>query len=364
MPPRLNASAHASVRDADACRASLQGGSKTFFLASLTLPAAVREPAGALYAFCRMADDAIDHAPRGAAPLGELHDRLDLLYAGTPADRAADRAFADCVLRHGIPKEYPLALLEGFSWDACGRRYEDLAALRAYAVRVAGTVGAMMTLVMDVRERQLIARACDLGIAMQFTNIARDVGEDARHGRLYLPLQWMRQEGLDPDRWLEDPVFSLPLARVVRRLLAEADLLYRRSDAGLAQLPATCRPAMHAARHLYAAIGAEVARHGYDSVSRRAVVPWHRKARILAHAVTCALWPASPVSYTEFPEGRFLAEACLPSAAGVRDVRGGPGRFDERVAWVVDLFERLERRDLNAVRAAYETATTAAPNAS
>ena len=356
MPHRSKGSSHASAADVAACRASLHGGSKTFFAASLALPRAVRQPAAALYAFCRMADDAIDHGTDRDAALRDLHRRLDLIYAGVPGDTAADRAFADCALRFAIPKQYPLALLEGFEWDAMGRRYEDLSALRSYGVRVAGTVGAMMVMVMNVRERELVARACDLGVAMQFTNIARDVGEDARNGRLYLPLQWMREAGLDPGAWLARPVFCRPLARVIERLLAEAKVLYERSEPGLARLPPACRPGMYAARLLYAQIGDEIARRGFDSVSERAVVPWRRKARILANTWVAAKrqWAVEPIAH--LAEGEFLLDAFTPlsPAAACQDTareRARWPRVDDRVAWLVDLFERLERRDRAAGQA-------------
>ena len=145
--------------------------------------------------------------------------------------------------------------------------------LRAYAARVAATVGAMMTVLMGVRDPDTLARACDLGVAMQLTNIARDVGEDARMGRLYLPRAWLHEAGLDPDAWLQAPRFSAPLAEVVLRLLAAADTLYRQVDAGVARLPLACRPGINAARFLYADIGHEVLRRGGDSVRQRAVVP-------------------------------------------------------------------------------------------
>jgi phytoene synthase len=347
------------VADVAACRASLRGGSKTFFAASLALPHSVRQPATALYAFCRMADDAIDLGTNHEATLRDLHRRLELIYSGSPRHIAADRAFADCARRFAIPKQYPLALLEGFAWDAVGRRYEDLSALRSYGVRVAGTVGAMMAMVMNVRERALVARACDLGVAMQLTNIARDVGEDARNGRLYLPLRWMREAGLNPEAWVARPVFSRPLARVIERLLAEARALYERSDSGLARLPQACRPGMYAARLLYAEIGNEVERRGFDSVSQRAVVPWRRKARILADACVAAKrqWAAAPAA--ELIEGEFLLDTFAPqplTSALPEDTARERARWpavEDRVVWLVDLFERLERRD----RAAAQPAT-------
>ncbi|MEW5323935.1 squalene/phytoene synthase family protein, partial [Geobacillus thermoleovorans] len=87
----------------------------------------------------------------------------------------------------------------------------------------------------------LVARACDLGVAMQLTNIARDVGEDARMGRIYLPATWLREAGIDPVRWLENPTFSPGLQTVVSRLLHTADTFYARSDPAIAALPMTCR---------------------------------------------------------------------------------------------------------------------------
>jgi len=214
----------------------LRGGSRTFFAASLILPASVRVPATGLYAFCRVADDAIDRDADRAAALARLHERLERIYRGSPADSPVDRLFADAVLGFSIPRDYPGALLEGFAWDIANRRYRDLAELRAYAVRVAGTVGAMMAMLMGQRAPETVGRACSLGVAMQFTNIARDVGEDARAGRLYLPLAWMREAGIDPDAFRSEPAYSVALAGVVNRLLQVADLHYAASESAIAEI--------------------------------------------------------------------------------------------------------------------------------
>jgi phytoene synthase len=334
----------ASVADVAACRAMLRGGSRTFFAASLVLPKSVRVPATGLYAFCRMADDAIDQGSDRGAALSGLRARLDRIYAGDPQAIAADRAFADAVLRHGIPQAFPSALLEGFEWDSNNRRYENLSQLKAYAVRVAGTVGAMMAMVMGVRGRALIARACDLGVAMQLTNIARDVGEDARLGRLYLPLQWMREAGIDPDAWLERPVFDGRLRVVLKQLLQAADALYARSDSGLAKLPAACRPGMVAARLMYAEIGRELSRRGYDSVNQRAVVSWQRKARILADAMVAAQRGATPLTAETLDEAAFILDSVHEPVESTRERARWP-RVEDRVVWLMDLFERLERRE-------------------
>jgi phytoene synthase len=250
------------------------------------------------------------------------------------------------VREYGIAQALPEALIEGFAWDAEGRRFETIDDLHAYAARVAGSVGAMMALLMGARGPAELARACDLGVAMQLSNIARDVGEDARMGRLYLPLAWMREAGLDPDAWLAAPRHSPALGQVVRRVLDDADRLYARVGAGIARLPVPCRPGINAARRLYAAIGHEVARRGLDAVSTRAVVSSSRKARLLAAATIGALLPARAAT-DELP---LTATAYLVDAARDRSIRTHaprPRRWNvvARAVWTIELFERLERQD-------------------
>jgi phytoene synthase len=340
--PDLSAAAAA---DYAACRAAIRQGSKTFFAASLLLPERVRAPAYALYAFCRLSDDAVDGPDAEADAVDRLRARLDRIYAGCPRDAAADRAFADVVARHGLPRALPEALLEGLEWDAAGRTYRTLDDLRAYAARVAATVGAMMTVLMGVRDADTLARACDLGVAMQLTNIARDVGEDARNGRLYLPHDWLQEEGIDPQAFLAAPALSPALARVVARLLAQAEALYRRSALGVAGLPLSCRPAIHAARLMYREIGCNVARNGHDSVSRRAVVSDARKLVVLASAAGATAIGMRGYAADPLPETRFLVDAAaLPGAGAPKGLRAALQRADDRTGWVIELLGNIEKR--------------------
>jgi phytoene synthase len=356
LPPHAEATL-ASPADLAACRALLSHGSRTFLAASLLLPRGLRDSACALYAFCRMADDEVDGQQAGMAPQGPawrsrategagavegLRQRLAQIYLGRPGACPADRALAQVVRQHAIPATLPLALLEGFEWDAQGRPYETLAELQAYAARVAGSVGAMMALLMGVRGDRALARACDLGVAMQLSNIARDVGEDAAMGRLYLPQAWMREAGLDPEDWLQQPRWSPALAGVVARLLDEADHLYARAAAGVRELPLACRPGINAARLLYAEIGHEVARQGLNPLAGRARVPAWRKLAGLVQGAT-SLWPlGAEAEAAPLPATLFLVEAvCGPLPCVVPHGRlrppGWPG--------VISLFERLERQD-------------------
>lgn len=271
--------------DLQACREAIRTGSLSFHAASRLLPAEVRNPALALYAFCRLADDAVDESAEKAPAVLGLRDRLDLIYAGTPRPTPADRAFAAVVEAFDMPRALPDALLEGLAWDAMGRRYQTFSDLLSYAARVAAAVGAMMCVLMRVRSADALARACDLGLAMQLTNIARDVGEDARAGRLYLPLDWLAEAGIAPDAFLRDPAPDPRILALTRRLLEAADRFYARARAGVPALPLACRPGIYAAGHVYAGIGAAVARAGYDSISTRAHTSGRQKLGWLARAV-------------------------------------------------------------------------------
>jgi 15-cis-phytoene synthase len=325
-----------------ACRTLMRGGSKSFYLSSLALPRRVRAPASALYAFCRVADDAIDTCAEPAAALADLHARLDAVYADRPRADIADRALAAVVREAQLPRALLDALLEGFAWDAQGRSYETIEDLHAYAARVAGTVGAMMALVMETRNAQSLARACELGVAMQLTNIARDVGEDARNGRLYLPRAWLREAGLDADAWLAAPSFDSRLAQVIARLLAEAERLYARAECGVIGLPRSCRPAIHAARLVYAEIGHALAAAGLDSVQRRTVVPTGRKLALLLQGCAALLKPpghpiAAGAANAPLPAVRFLVEAAATERLPDRT-------FYQRTLRMLELFERQGHR--------------------
>jgi 15-cis-phytoene synthase len=325
--------------DMEACREAIRTGSLSFHAASRLLPAKVRDPALALYAFCRLADDAVDEGTDKTAAVLRLRDRLDLVYAGKPSDAAADRAFARVVEAFDMPRALPDALLEGMAWDAVGRRYDDLSGVLSYSARVAAAVGAMMCVLMRVRDGDALARACDLGLAMQLTNIARDVGEDARAGRIYLPLAWLDAEGVPLNRLLADPEFSPGLGRVVQRLLAEAARLYNRSEAGVAALPVGCRPGIFAARLIYDGIGGAVRRAGWDSVSGRARTTRSQKIGMLGvaflrSAVVTAMPRGAVLHAAPVREAAFLVQAAARVAAR-------PGRSEA----LLGVLAQLEARD-------------------
>lgn len=312
-------------KDLEHCREAIRHGSLSFFAASHLLPRGVRDPALALYAFCRLADDEVDLKDDKTASVLHLRDRLDLVYQGRPRNAAPDRAFAAVVEDFEMPRALPDALLEGLAWDAEERRYQTLSDLYGYSARVASAVGAMMTVLMRVRDPDAMARACDLGVAMQLTNIARDVGEDAREGRLYMPLDWLAEKGIDPDVFLADPRPSRDLQLLTKRLVMDANRLYYRSEAGIGALPAGSRPGIWAARLIYAGIGGQLTRMGYDSISARARTNKAQKISWLcqsaAHSALSLVTPKSAVLFARpLPEVKFLVDASADARPRSRSV--------------------------------------------
>jgi len=326
-------------KDLDHCREAIRHGSLSFHAASKLLPASVRDPALALYAFCRLADDEVDEGDYEAGAVFRLQERLELAYAGKPKNAAEDRAFAAIVADFEMPRALPEALLEGLAWDAAEKRYDTLSGVRDYSARVAAAVGAMMCVLMRVRDPDALARACDLGVAMQLTNIARDVGEDARMGRIYLPLDWLHEAGIDPVNFVREPLPTNDVRKMVKRLLHEADRLYRRSEAGIDMLPLQARTGIWAARLIYAGIGKQLKRQGYDSISMRAHTSTGQKLGWLAQSAgrtgLSLIMPRSAVIYAPpLDEVAFLVDAA------------SQGRVDAgRSASVLDILAELKARE-------------------
>ena len=298
-----------SPADLQACREILRRGSKTFALAARVLARDVEEPATVLYAFCRISDDLVDDgvvAPDVA--LEELERRVGAIYQGRPTDHPVDRALTIVAPSRGLPAALLRALLEGYGWDAASRRYSTFDDLCAYAARVAGSVGAAMAIFMGVTDPATLGRACALGVAMQLTNVARDVGEDARRGRVYLPLEWLAEEAISVDMLFAGAAPRAGLTRVIDRLLVAADKLYLEGDIGIEALPRRHRPSMRAARLLYSDIGRSIRKNDFDAVGRRAVVTLPRKLWLLFRSLF-SLRVGEP-RREALPATRFLIDAC------------------------------------------------------
>ncbi len=273
------------------CRASIAQHSKSFSLASRLLPLAVRDETAAVYAYCRRADDLIDLASQRtpAEIIAGLRAELGSIYDGEAQAEPELSLFQQVVMRHSIPRHYPEELLAGMAMDATDTAYAQPDELLVYCFRVAGTVGLMMSHVLGVRDAAALRNAAHLGMAMQLTNICRDVREDWDRGRLYLPSAALRQAGAPGLReQLGEPLpidAKQPIARVVRGLLQRADALYASGEAGVVHLPFRAAIAVRTARLVYSDIGRVVLACDADPFAPRAVVSTGRKLQLALRAV-------------------------------------------------------------------------------
>lgn len=319
----LHAAAATSSRLRAKRRTAMAAGSRSFHLASRFLSSEAQSDVAAMYAWCRYADDSVDLRPPAErlASLARLRNELALVYGGVALADETLAGLGMVMRRHRIPKDYPLALLSGLEMDVRGELYPSLDALLVYAYRVAGVVGLMMCHILGVSDRRALPHAAHLGMAMQLTNICRDVAEDWNLGRLYIPEDYLRDagyRGLAESRGGPLPERARPaVSAAVRRLLGEAERLYRSGDRGLCWLPFRAALTVSVARRVYAAIGDEIAARGYDVLAGRAVVPQTKQLRIAAGALAnVGGWARGGFRAAELTTPLCFPDDILPSNRG------------------------------------------------
>ena len=312
--------AHEVRSDAIAlCRETLEHHSKSFAFAAKFLPSHMRDDAAVVYAWCRYVDDEIDEGSDPHGALVKLRTELDAIYEQKPIDDIVQSAFQQVAKRCAIPKAHSLELLAGMEMDLIKSTYADLQELLLYCHRVAGVVGWMMCQVMGMRRDAMREAAC-LGIAMQLTNICRDVEEDWSRGRLYLPLSMLRRAGYQ-DTPLRNDKFPIeakePFACVVRELLDIASDFYQLGEQGLSALPPRCAFAIAAASRIYSAIGTELSERDFDVTKGRAFVSLPKKSMLASQAIAFAArsrsHPLNGSSYSAQREASFPEDVLTPA---------------------------------------------------
>ncbi len=261
------------------CAHLTQRHSRTFYLASGLLPPVKRRAARALYAFCRVSDDLVDHATVGARKQ-LLAWRQRALSPHPPLHDPVALAWADARARFRIPLRYAEQLIDGISRDLGPVRYTTFEELASYCYGVASTVGLMAMHIIGFHSNEAIPYAVKLGVALQLTNILRDVGEDWRAGRLYLPQEELARFSLSEndiaagrvdDRW----------RAFLRFQIARARRLYAEARPGVALLRRDGRFAIAAAADLYQAILDDIEAHDGDVFRRRAhITTWGKLRRL------------------------------------------------------------------------------------
>ncbi len=296
----------------DHARLTIKHGSQSFSAAARLFDPQTRERAWLLYAWCRRCDDIADNQVLGGE-LGEQSDlaaRLALIrrltalaFAGQKTGDPAFDALGIVAHECGLTPQMAEDVIAGFQLDAEDWRPRTEADMLRYCYHVAGAVGVMMAVVMGVspQDTDTLDRACDLGLAFQLSNIARDIVEDDAAGRCYLPMEWLVEQDIEPGQHTK-PHHRAELAEMTARLVALVEKHEAAARVGAARLPFRSRWAVLSAARIYGAIGRKVARRGTEAWNNRTYVPRSEKAlygmrAFLSAALNREKRPAEPITW-------------------------------------------------------------------
>ena len=268
------------------CRNITRLEAKNFYYAFVTLPSDKRKAIYAAYAFCRYCDDSVDDAAsldEKLSALSELQANLEGAYNGQPATPVF-LALADAAERYSIPKDYFSEIIKGVESDLVKTRYQDFEELREYCYRVASVVGLVCIQIAQCRDEAAREYAIDLGLAMQLTNIMRDVREDWNMGRVYLPQDELSRFGYSEDQ-LGNGVYNEAFVELLRFQAQRARSYFRSGHRLLPYLSRRSRSCPAALGAIYSRVLDRIEDSGYDVLGeRRIALSGGEKARIAAKA--------------------------------------------------------------------------------
>lgn len=284
------------------CTRIIKEHSKSFYFSARLLPAPKRSSIMALYAFCRVSDDLVDEvevsADRASARTQAEHELYEwaklcsLGSQGAGVSHPVAHAWCDTQERFGIPRELPEELLAGIRMDLTLDRYATWDDLWVYCYRVASTVGLMSMYITGTQTMEAVPYAVQLGVALQLTNILRDVGEDAAAGRIYLPAEDLERFGYTPEM-LMSQVINPGFIQLMNFEIERATALYRAAWAGIRMLPPDCRLGVAAAATLYRGILDKIVACRYDVFRNRA----HVSGREKLLALPAVWWHSKTMRY-------------------------------------------------------------------
>lgn len=310
----------------------IREGSKSFASASRLFDRGTRERVWMLYAWCRRCDDIADGQDLGGelGPQERIADRVRAIrvltkraLAGEPTADLAFDAFGQVASECNLTMDMADDVIAGFELDAAGWRPRDEADLARYCYHVAGAVGVMMARVMGVPrdDGDTLDRAFDLGMAFQLANIARDLDEDARVDRCYLPVDWLVEQDIEPGQLMK-PHHRWERAELAERLVLRMEKHAAAARLGTTGLPFRKRWAILAAANIYTEIGQEVRRRGIHAWDRRVVVGRVDKVVLIARAFVQALLnrPRPPEEWPEWTRGNILIDVRMRGAIADREL--------------------------------------------
>lgn len=262
---------------------------KSFYLSSQFLPKRKKFGAYAVYAFCRFADNIVDN-PRNRSKkeikkeLDALKEELILSFRYGESEHPALSALSKVAVEFEMPIEYPLDLIEGVKMDLNINRYNSFDDLYLFCYRVASTVGLMMTYILGFKDNETLVYAEKLGIAMQLTNILRDISEDKDQGRIYLPLDELNKYGISEYNIINEN-FNENFQKLMKFNVERAEKYYEDSEPGIKQLDKDSQFAIYAASKIYSGILKKIELNDYNPFVGRAFVPKSQKFAILLNEI-------------------------------------------------------------------------------
>ena len=259
--------------------ATFKQGAKTFSLAAIFFPKEKWTDVTFIYQWCRYCDDYVDEL--GKSPKFLLQE-TELAFRQSDSNASPFHSLSLVFNKYGIPPLYAYELIQGLEMDHESVRYETMSELKLYCYRVASTVGLMLCYIMGIFHISALEKAANLGMAMQLTNIARDVKEDFGRGRIYLPLEWVRANGITPESLMTD---KGKLFEVVKKLLKEAECLYESGLKGIEFLPLRSAFVICIAGLAYREIGRKILLVGPEALDRRVSVTRGRKFQLIVLAL-------------------------------------------------------------------------------
>ncbi|MXP67987.1 phytoene/squalene synthase family protein [Pantoea sp. Aalb] len=277
----------------------IKNGSKSFFIATKLLDSSTRRSTLLLYTWCRYCDDLIDGQNLGIygtqksiddlkARILHLKIETSRAYDGAYMNEPAFKAFQEVIFKHSLPSKLAFDHLEGFAMDVRNENYYTFNDTLRYCYHVAGIVGLMMAHVMGIKEESVLDRACDLGLAFQLTNIARDIIEDAQNGRCYLPQLWLDNVGLSRSL-LCDPKYRAALVPLVTKLISKTNYYYYSAYYGLQNLSVRSAWAIATAYNVYHRIGLKIKASGIHAWDTRQYTSNSEKLILLLKGAVMAI---------------------------------------------------------------------------
>ncbi|HWR00630.1 MAG TPA: phytoene/squalene synthase family protein [Chlorobaculum sp.] len=285
----------------DYCRQITKHHAKTFYMATRFLPKRQQNPIFAMYALLRTVDDLVDLAEdklsNGQLTRDEINrsiadwkTRLYECYEGTNLNDPILMAWQDTIRQYAIPIELPLDLIDGVAMDIDFTTFETFDELYIYCYKVASVVGLMTAEIFGYSDRKALQHAIDLGIAMQLTNILRDVGEDVDRGRIYLPMEDLRRFSYSQDEFMHKTMND-NFVRLMKFQIERARRYYESAEQGIPMLEKNSRMAVEISSRNYSEILKAIEENGYDVFSQRAYRSLYQKLSTLP-----AIWIKTMIS--------------------------------------------------------------------